>query len=395
MKKLLLVFAFLLLLTGCWDYKELNEYSIVTGIAIDKTDDKYEVSVLISNSPKDSSNSESNESDVVVYSGKADTIFGAFKDIGLISPKEIYFGSFSVLIISDDVAKDGIEDVVDIFLRYPNSRKSFYVTIAKDSKAKDILKIMTPLSNFPSQNISSNLSSSTNLQGIITKTNFNELLSILVKDGIDPTINSIYIVGDKKDGFDKKNLEESEPKTYVKLGNLALFKNYKLVDYTTYDESLGINFINNNIKETHLKIKYNNDYVVIDTTKIKSTVKPSFKDNEPKIDIDIKGEATIIESSGNIDLNDYKTIEELQKLTDKKIKKLINEAITKAKNNKTDIFGFGLLFYQEYPKYFSDNKDNWDNIFKDLNTDMSVKIILKNKVSSKNSLEEINDKEKD
>ena len=325
MKKLLLVFAFLLLLTGCWDYKELNEYSIVTGIAIDKTDDKYEVSVLISNSPKDSSNSESNESDVVVYSGKADTIFGAFKDIGLISPKEIYFGSFSVLIISDDVAKDGIEDVVDIFLRYPNSRKSFYVTIAKDSKAKDILKIMTPLSNFPSQNISSNLSSSTNLQGIITKTNFNELLSILVKDGIDPTINSIYIVGDKKDGFDKKNLEESEP----------------------------------------------------------------------KIDIDIKGEATIIESSGNIDLNDYKTIEELQKLTDKKIKKLINEAITKAKNNKTDIFGFGLLFYQEYPKYFSDNKDNWDNIFKDLNTDMSVKIILKNKVSSKNSLEEINDKEKD
>ena len=395
MKKFLLVFTFLLLLTGCWDYKELNEYSIVTGIAIDKTDDKYEVSVLISNSPKDSSNSESNKSDVVVYSGKADTIFGAFKDVGLISPKEIYFGSFSVLIISDDVAKEGIEDIVDVFLRYPNSRKSFYVTIAKDSKAKDILKIMTPLSNFPSQNISNNLSSSTNLQGIITKTNFNELLSILVKDGIDPTINSIYIVGDKKDGFDKDNLEKSEPKSYVKLGNLALFKEYKLVDYATYNESLGINFINNNIKETHLRIKYNNDYVVIDTTKIKSTVIPSFKDNKPKIDIDIKGEATIIECSGNIDLNDYKTIEELQKLTDKKIKKLINEAITKAKNNKTDIFGFGLLFYQEYPKYFSDNKNDWDNIFESLNTDKSVKIILKNKVSSKNSLEEINDKEKD
>ena len=394
MKKVILIFIFLFLLGGCYDYKELNDYAIVTGIAIDKNNDKYEVSVLISNSSKASSDAESKESDVVVYSGHGDTIFGAFKDIGLISPKEIYIGSFSILLINEEVAKEGINDVLDVFLRYPNSRKSFYLTIVKKDKAKDVLKIMTPLANFPSQNISNNLASSTSLQGTINKVSFNELLSILVQDGIDPTINSIKIVGKKKEGFSQSNLETAEPKTNIKLSNLAIFKNYKLVDYASYEESLGINFINKNMKDAYLKIKYKDGYVVIDTTNVKSNIKIKLKNNKPKININIKGEARITESTGNIKLDEYKSIEKLQKLSNKKIKKIINKAISKAKDNEADIFGFGLKFYHKYPKYFEKNKKNWDTIFKELEINTDVKIILKNKVSSKNSLEAINDKEK-
>ena len=58
----------------------------------------------------------------------------------------------------------------------------------------------------------------------------------------------------------------------------------------------------------------------------------------------------------------------------------------------------GTVMYEnlksKYPKYFEKRKDNWDTIFQELNIDKNVKIILKNKVSSKNSLEEINDKKK-
>ena len=51
MKKIVISLLFLLL-TGCWNYKELNNYSIVTGIAIDKLQEEYEVSVLIANTPQ-------------------------------------------------------------------------------------------------------------------------------------------------------------------------------------------------------------------------------------------------------------------------------------------------------------------------------------------------------
>ena len=50
MKKFLLIIPILLIFTGCTDYKELNNIAIVTGIAVDMEDDKYKVSILISNS---------------------------------------------------------------------------------------------------------------------------------------------------------------------------------------------------------------------------------------------------------------------------------------------------------------------------------------------------------
>ena len=57
MKKIILSFIFMFLLTGCWNYKELNNYCIVTGISIDKDNgtNDYEVSLLISNSAQPSS----------------------------------------------------------------------------------------------------------------------------------------------------------------------------------------------------------------------------------------------------------------------------------------------------------------------------------------------------
>lgn len=395
MKKITLSFFILICLSGCWNYNELNDYSIVSGVSIDKSGDEYEASILISNSPKsNSSDSNSSQSQVVVYSGKGDSIFSALKQIGLISPKELYFGSFSVLVISEEVAKDGINNAIDFFVRYPNARKNFYVVLSKDDKAKDTLKIMSPLSSFPSQKITDNVKTTTELQGIISSINFNDLLSTILSDGVETTINCIEVEGDKEKGSSQENLESSEPEAYTKLGNLGIFKGDKLIDWANRDESLGINMINGKISEMFMDIEYNDGYVVIDSTSFSSNITPTLKDNKPNIDIEISGEARIIEVKGDINLEDSKTIEKLQKETNKKIKKRINEALDLAIENKTDIFGFGKLFFQEYPKYFNSVKKDWNKSLDQININIKSDLMLKNKVSSKNSLEEINDKEK-
>lgn len=392
MKKIILSLILLLTLTGCWNYNELNDYSIVSGVAIDKSDDEYEMSVLISNSPKsNSSESNSSESQVVVFSGKGDSIFSALKQIGLISPSELYFGSFSVLVISEEIAKEGINNAIDFFVRYPNSRKNFYVVLSKDTKAKDTLKIMTPLSSFPSQKITDNVKSTTELQGIISSKNFNDLLSTILSPGTELSINCIEIVGDVKEGSSKENIESSEPKTYTKLGNLGIFKDDKLVDWANRDESLGINIINGAISEMFLDIKYKDGYVVIDSTSFSSNVKVKLKDDTPIVNIDLSGEARIVEVEGDVDLENSKVIEEIQKKVNKKIKKRAEEAIDLAIKNKSDIFGFGKMFYQEYPKYFKKQEKEWNNNLDKIQINIKSNLKLKNKVSSKTSLEEIND----
>ena len=148
-KKILIVFILIFLTTGCWNYNELNSLAITTAMAIDKKDDKYEVSILIANSRNKQSSSENGESQTVVYSATGDTIADAMKNIDLENPRQTYIGHLAALIINEEVAKEGLVDVLDLLLRNSESTKRFFVAIARENKAKDILKIVSPLESFP------------------------------------------------------------------------------------------------------------------------------------------------------------------------------------------------------------------------------------------------------
>ena len=115
------------------------------------------------------------------------------------------------------------------------------------------------------------------------------------------------------------------------------------------------------------------------------------KDYKPVVNIDLSGEARIIEVKGDINLEDSEIIEELQKKANKKIKKMVNKALDLAIKNKTDIFGFGQMLYQKYPDYYDSVKKEWNNNLGEIKINIKSDLMLKNKVSSKNSLEEIND----
>ena len=86
MKKALTVIIICLLLCGCEDYAELNNLSIVTAAGIDKAGDKYEVTLLIANSPKNETTNKEGEAKTTVYQGKAKTIAEAVKIIDTDDP---------------------------------------------------------------------------------------------------------------------------------------------------------------------------------------------------------------------------------------------------------------------------------------------------------------------
>lgn len=393
MKKLIILLLLLFGVCGCWNYKELDDYSIITGIAIDKNENKYEVSVLISNASKSSGESpDSSQSQGVVYSGKGNSIFKALKDISLISPKELYLDHFSILVLSEEIATEGVYNIVDFFLRYPNARKDFSVAIAKDCKAKDTLKIITPLTDFPSQSIADNLEFSSKLQGSISNLNYNELIYNLIAPGMEVTMNSIKIIGDEKEGSSKENTESSEPKTYLKLGNLAVFKDDKFVKWTSEEESFGINIINNKISELYIKIELDDGYVVVSPVDFSSDVDIKIKNDKPQVSIKVSGNAKVMEVNGRIDLEDDSVIEEIRKKSNKEIKNYIKKAIKVATENESDIFGFGLKLYKNNPDYYNKAKDTWNEDLKNLDINIKSDLIIKSISSTQNSVEVLDDK---
>ena len=104
--KFLILILPIFLLTGCWNYNELNSLALITGISIDKENNEFVMNYMISNAKKSDSSSNGNEASTVLYEGKGDTLAKAAENINQKLPKIPYLSHAEVIIISEDVAKE-------------------------------------------------------------------------------------------------------------------------------------------------------------------------------------------------------------------------------------------------------------------------------------------------
>ena len=380
MKKIILLII-CLSLCGCNDYAELNKLSLVTAAAIDKKEDKYEVTLLIANSPKQDTSAKEGEAKTTVYKAKGKTIAQSIKNIDKKTPKQLYFSHINVVVISEEIGKEGFLKIADWLIRNPQTRNRFYLIGVNKNKASDVLKIISPLESFPSQSIATLIESNKNSRSIGDTASYSNFIGRILETGYEPIMPTININGNPKKGAKQENVETSEPSTYLSLGNLAIYKGDKLVKTTTKKESEMIHIINNEAKELLYYIKYKNNKANIFSNNLKTKIKLK---NQNNLDIYIKGTGTIYEMNGPLNLNNIKNIKKLEKKWNKKLKKDIENTINKIKTEyKSDIFGFGNMIYKNYPKRWEKIKNNWnDKYFKEL----KIKIHANTKIVSTGSL---------
>ncbi|MEG2322694.1 MAG: Ger(x)C family spore germination protein [Bacilli bacterium] len=389
MKKLIVIIIILTTLTGCWNYRELNQLAIATGIAIDKDKDGYLVTIMIANSKKNGDNKQ--QAATTVYEGNGKTFFEAIKDVSLSVSRQIYLGHIEIIVLSEEIAKQDIVNATEFLFRYPQTRNEFYLILAQDCKAGDVLKITIPLESFPSQNVAKNLEITDKLQGFTYKVTFNDFIKTILEQGIHPVLPSINIVGDIKEGNSDENIKQNMPKTKLKLGMMGIFKNDKFITFATKDESKGINIINNKIKTSGFIIDCNGGNVVVEVTQLKTNIDFDLTSNIPKIKININAQAAIEEVSCKLDLKDKQVIQDIKTKSEQEAIKIVNSALTLAQTNQTDIFGFGNKIYKKNYKYWYKVKTNWDNeIFPKINFTTNAKIDLETKGSTDYRIEVTN-----
>ena len=387
MKKLFLVLI-IFTLTGCWNYRELNQLAIATGFAIDIVDDEFEVTILISNSQKQGSSDGNSQASAAVYKGQGKTIFEAIKDASMGISKQIYVSHIEILVLSEDVAKEKTEDVIDFFFRYPQTRNEYLMIIAKDCKAGDTFKVTTQLETFPSQNISKNIEITDKLQGFIYEVSFNDFVTDLIEEGVNPVLPSISIVGNVQEGNKEENIQQNEASSYLKLGMMGIFKGFNFVGFSSRDQSKGINMINNHVQTTLIVSECQNGKAVVEINGLKTKPELDLSNDIPKIKLKVEAKGSISEVTCDLKIDEHESIKEISKLSEEKIVEFVNAGIDFAKENKTDIFGFGNMIYKEDFKYWYKIKDNWnDSIFEQVEFEIEAKIDIATKGSIDNKIE--------
>lgn len=152
MKKVALLLALLLLLTGCNNYRELNHYDIVAGMAVDKFEDDYRITLEIVKLGGGSSDREP-----IVMEVTGPTVPKAIDAANARLSKELYFGNMPIIIISEQLARDeGLLSVLSWIVRNTDIRETTQVLISREKTAGEILQVKgldEPIVSYTLENI--------------------------------------------------------------------------------------------------------------------------------------------------------------------------------------------------------------------------------------------------
>ena len=133
-----------IILCGCWNYREIDTFAIVTGMAIDKdmTTNKYIVTTeIITTQMSGASSIISSE----LYSSEGDSIFGAVRNTIEKTGLKLFWSDAKVVIISESIAMEGVIPVIDWFNRSSDVRSDMWMLISKEDSAAEILKAKVKL----------------------------------------------------------------------------------------------------------------------------------------------------------------------------------------------------------------------------------------------------------
>lgn len=388
-KQIMILFIFTILLTGCWSGKELNEIAINLAIGIDKVGNQYLVSCQVVN-PAEVANLKdgSGRTPVVLFQEKASTISEAVGKIATIAPRKIYWGHIRMLIIDEKVAKEGINKILDIFLRSHEVRSDFYIAISKKAKAENVLEILTPLETIPANKMFSALNTSHKFWSPTITVTIDRLVSNLMSDGIHPVVTGITVKGDIASGEKTENTQQIKSNATLQYSDSGVFKKDKLIGWLNNTQSEGYNYIMNRVKSTLVPISCSAvGKATIGVMKSNTNVKGIVKNKKHRIEMELNMKGDIVEvQCKNLDLTKPKTIHQLERLGEKRVTQVIKEALKAAqKNYEVDIFGFGEAIHRENPQYWNKIKNNWDQEFVNLPVSIKVHIQLKHTENSRNS----------
>ena len=349
MKKILFLLIIPFLLSGCYDYNELNDLAIISGVGIDYKDDKFSVTFEIISTKKSGGDSSASSSSYNV-TAEAKTITEAFLKNGNNMDKVPYFDHIEIVVISEEIAKNYLNEVSEYLIRSTKFRDEFYMAISKDTTAKELISTTTKEKPLASNFLVQLLENSHDSDSAGYYTPFTETLNSIITDGED-AIMQVFTLKDKK----------------IVLDGMGIFKDFELKTIINTEKSPIVNLLNNfniqNILFSHSCDKNNKVVISIYDGNIK------FEPNINNITVKAKLNARIHEDNCSESLRNVDTYKELESEFTKIIESIMKDIINILKTYESNALKIGLY---EHIKYRNDKYFEWKD--KEFKYDIDLKI---------------------
>ncbi|HZG86794.1 Ger(x)C family spore germination protein [Paenibacillus sp.] len=388
MKKLcfvgVMLSAIALTLAGCWNSKELTELAIVVGLGIDKGEEKgtYKVSFQIVNpgaiSMGKMGGGGGQTMPITVYSGVDNTLFGALRKSTQKVPRQLFFSHIQLLILGEDLAKEGVKEVFDLFDRSRELRMNTPVVVARGASAETMLSIVTPLENLPAVGIAKRLEVSSDVFAQNIETEIMDIIKGFSGEG-GIAISGVQMIGDPKEGQSRKNTSQTKLPTSIEMKGIGLFREGKLQAWAEGKAARGMLWIKNQMKGTAMDVACGDkpEGTSIELTHSVTDVSVKMRGGRPAFRIHVREEGAVTEVHCDIDLGKHESIVKLQNIWAKETEKEIRKAVELAQKEKIDVFGFGDALNRQYPNVWKQIKRDWPKTFADSEVEVEVEAYVR------------------
>ena len=343
----ILTLTLALLMTGCWDAKDVDQRSFVMGIAFDlaETEDRYVMTIELPVLSGFASQSSGEGPKSVMFSTVGTSVAQMATHFESRTWRELFYGHTQAIIISGDAARKSIRPFLDFFDRNPRIDRRLTLFISQ-GEAQEIFKTKDPREDLVSVYLNQMLNTLTNTARVV-KMNFQDSLRNLESNG-DTILPRVRSSG-----------------TEAVIAGGALIKDYKLIAWLGENETRAAAFLYNNVSGGLIVVNVDDNLYAYAMRSASSETKAKLKDNQLIFEIEVKSEGDIIEVY-------YEEAQgpsafDIAKIEDKLNQLIANEIlhlVTKLQDLKTDPIGFDRLVFRSYPKFWKEHAKDWkDKIF--------------------------------
>ncbi|CAG7638345.1 Ger(x)C family spore germination protein [Paenibacillus allorhizosphaerae] len=391
--KLLCIMLLLVpLLTGCWDRLEIEERAVVLGISVDEAEpgsqkEEDEVSHLKDRFPAPQKEmvrvavqiaipgriplgpGESGGGDrgagksVWVVDVVGHTIDDALMNLQQQMSGRLFFGHLRVIVVSDAVARKGLQNLNDYFRRNSEVRRMAWLLISKGN-AEELMAASPKLERVPTLYLISTMDSA-------------------VKMGKFPNdfVGNFWSNSSKKGQEGLLPYVELMKEDNVEISGLAMFKGDKLVGITQPLEIgayMGIKGMNPAGYRGIISVGGAQNTVTLYATHRKAKIDVQIKNGLPHFTVTILNELNIEEKiSDQFLIENPEIIKEIEREDEKAAIKLHEGLVKETQEKGSDIFGFGEYVRAKEPKFWNEQvqtKEHWQEMYKDVSVDVQIDI---------------------
>ncbi|MBT2291703.1 Ger(x)C family spore germination protein [Paenibacillus albidus] len=345
------------LLTGCWDSRDINNLSIIQGVAID-TNQQGELKLTYQHliAQKSKRNMYSN-----ITTFNKDSIESASREQAQLVSRTPLYNFIRVVLISDQaIKKTRIDQLLDTFNRsYTLSRKSLVMVV--EGNAKEALNKIGTHKETPSIALEE-LANNSALNSKIPR---------------EISLGEICIHSSQGTDFIIQRLETSESNR-ISGAALVSGETKKFADWLDEKDVTGINWMLGKTKGSIIATEEpdTKQLLVFEVENVQSKIIPHLHKQDLSFTVRIKAGIKLSENSViSADLLKEPFIRTAKEAAQAEIKQTVLQSLnTLQKEKKADVAGFGTRVKVKYPAYWDLVKQNWQVTFNQIPIDVQAEV---------------------